>query len=50
MAILERLPECFEYASVELRQFVQKENPVMTQGDLSGSRYRPAADQRGRRG
>ena len=50
MAIFEWFPERFEYAPVELRQLIQKEDPVMTQGDLSRSRYRTAADQRGRRG
>jgi len=47
LKILQRLPENLYYMFFKFGEFVQKEDAVMRQADLSGSRDMPAADESG---
>ena len=42
---LQRLAEDFEHSALELRQFIQKQDPVMGQTDLPGPRYLAPSDE-----
>ena len=44
------LPQGFERRAPEFREFIEKQNAVMRQRDLTGTRMAAAADERCRRG
>src|SRR5205814_9215254 len=45
----ERLAQRLEGGTVELRQFIKKEHPLMRQGNFTGAGAQPAADKRRQR-
>src|SRR5690348_3327278 len=46
-AVFEGLPEDFENIALEFREFVEKENAIMTERDFAGTRDGAAADEAG---
>src|SRR5439155_851979 len=49
LAVLERLAQCFERGTLELRELIQQQDAAMREAGFARPQSRPAADDRGRR-